>query len=543
LSLIKEIDYGTPESPLKDTVDIEIDGLPATVTAGTTILRAARESGVEIPRLCATDSLKPFGSCRLCVVEVEGRKGYPASCTTPVEPGMKIRTQTDQVARLRRNVMELYISDHPLDCLTCSANGDCELQDMAGAVGLREVRYGMDGANHLDAPVDDSNPYFSFDPSKCIVCSRCVRACDEVQGTFALTIEGRGFDSKVAASVGETFLESECVSCGACIQVCPTATLMEKSIIDHGQPEHSVITTCAYCGVGCSFKAEMKGDQVVRMTPYKDGEANHGHSCVKGRFAWGYSTHKDRVLDPMIRDNTSDPWRKVTWDEAIGFAARRFKEIQEKYGRKSIGGITSSRCTNEEVWLVQKLVRAAFGNNNVDTCARVCHSPTGYGLKQTLGTSAGTQLFDSVMDADVITVIGANPTEGHPVFASQMIQRLRQGAKLIVIDPRKIGLVRSPHIKADYHVALLPGTNVPIINAKPGKHACSSRNIHPKKSQKFRACRQTSFMARQDFTAVPISQPSTTDLASPSTARVRQWSWAWRISQWPRATSALPVLV
>ncbi len=465
MSLIKDIDYGTPESLFEDTVDIEIDGLPTTVKAGTTILRAAREMGVDIPRLCATDSLKPFGSCRLCVVEVEGRKGYPASCTTPVEPGMKILTQTDQVARLRRNVMELYISDHPLDCLTCSANGDCELQDMAGAVGLREVRYGMDGANHLDAPVDDSNPYFSFDPSKCIVCSRCVRACDEVQGTFALTIEGRGFDSKVAASIGETFLDSECVSCGACIQVCPTATLMEKTIIDHGQPEHSVITTCAYCGVGCAFKAEMKGDQLIRMTPYKDGHANHGHSCVKGRFAWGYATHKDRILDPMIRDNTSDPWRKVTWDEAIGFAARRFKEIQKKYGRKSIGGITSSRCTNEEVWLVQKLVRAAFGNNNVDTCARVCHSPTGYGLKQTLGTSAGTQLFDSVMDADVITVIGANPTVGHPVFASQMKQRLRQGAKLIVIDPREIDLVRSPHVEADYHLPLLPGTNVPIINA------------------------------------------------------------------------------
>ncbi len=465
MSLIKDIDYGTPESALEETVDIEIDGLPATVKAGTTILRAARENGVEIPRLCATDSLKPFGSCRMCVVEIEGRKGYPASCTTRVEAGMQIRTQTDQVARLRRNVMELYISDHPLDCLTCSANGDCELQDVAGAVGLREVRYGMDGENHLDMPVDDSNPYFSFDPSKCIVCSRCVRACDEVQGTFALTIEGRGFESKVAASVGETFLDSECVSCGACIQVCPTATLMEKSIIDHGLPEHSVITTCAYCGVGCSFKAEMKGDQVVRMTPYKDGQANHGHSCVKGRFAWGYSTHKDRVLDPLIRDNTSDPWRKVSWDEAIGFAARRFKEIQEKYGRKSVGGITSSRCTNEEAYIVQKLVRAAFGNNNVDTCARVCHSPTGYGLKQTLGTSAGTQLFDSVMDADVIMVIGANPTEGHPVFASQMKRRLREGAKLIVIDPREIGLVRSPHIEADYHLPLTPGTNVPIINA------------------------------------------------------------------------------
>ena len=465
MSLIQETDYGTPESPLEETVDIEIDGLPATVRAGTTILRAARENGVEIPRLCATDSLKPFGSCRMCVVEVEGRKGYPASCTTPVEPGMQIRTQTEQVARLRRNVMELYISDHPLDCLTCSANGDCELQDVAGAVGLREVRYGMSGENHLDAPVDDSNPYFSFDPSKCIVCSRCVRACDEVQGTFALTIEGRGFESKVAASVGETFLDSECVSCGACVTACPTATLMEKSIIDNGLPEHSVVTTCAYCGVGCSFKAEMKGDQVVNMAPYKDGQANHGHSCIKGRFAWGYSTHRERVLDPLIRDKTSDPWRKVSWDEAIGFAARRFKEIQEKHGRKSIGGITSSRCTNEEVWLVQKMVRAAFGNNNVDTCARVCHSPTGYGLKQTLGTSAGTQLFDSVMDADVIMVIGANPTEGHPVFASQMKRRLREGARLIVIDPREIGLVRSPRIKADYHLPLMPGTNVPMINA------------------------------------------------------------------------------
>jgi formate dehydrogenase major subunit len=465
MSLLKEADYGTPSSALTETVSVEIDGMPVTVRAGSTVMRAARESGVDVPKLCATDSLKPFGSCRLCLVEIEGRKGYPASCTLPVEDGMKIRTQTETLAKLRRNVMELYISDHPLDCLTCSANGDCELQDMAGAVGLREVRYGMDGKNHLFEAIDESNPYFTFDPTKCIVCSRCVRACDEIQGTFALTIEGRGFDSKVAASMGESFFDSECVSCGACIQACPTATLMEKSIIDHGQPEHSVLTTCAYCGVGCSFKADMKGDQVVRMTPHKDGQANHGHSCVKGRFAWGYASHKERVLDPLMRDSIHDPWRKVSWDEAIQYSARRFKEIQAKYGRKSVGGITSSRCTNEEVFIVQKLVRAAFGNNNVDTCARVCHSPTGYGLKQTLGTSAGTQPFDSVMDADVIIVIGANPTEGHPVFASQMKRRLRQGAKLIVMDPRKIGLVRSPHIQADYHLPLLPGTNVPMINA------------------------------------------------------------------------------
>ena len=465
MNKVRQADFGTPLPKSTDTVRIEIDGLPATVKAGTSILRAARESGVDIPKLCATDSLKPFGSCRMCLVEVEGRKGYPASCTTPVEAGMKIRTQTESLATLRRNVMELYISDHPLDCLTCSANGDCELQDVAGSVGLREVRYGFDGENHLQAEIDTSNPYFQFDASKCIVCSRCVRACDEVQGTFALTIQGRGFESKVSAGIGESFLDSECVSCGACVQACPTATLMEKSIVDHGQPDHSVKTTCAYCGVGCSFVAEMKGDQVVRMTPDNGGGANHGHSCVKGRFAWGYSTHRDRILNPLIRNSIDEPWRQVGWDEAIQFAAKRFKDIQQEFGRKSIGGITSSRCTNEEVFAVQKLVRAAMGNNNVDTCARVCHSPTGYGLKQTLGTSAGTQPFDSVMDADVIVVIGANPTEGHPVFASQMKRRLRQGARLIVVDPRRIGLVKSPHIRADYHLPLLPGTNVPIINA------------------------------------------------------------------------------
>ncbi len=461
----REVDFGTPASKSSAMVEIEIDGLPARVKAGSTIMRAARENGVDVPKLCASDNLEPFGSCRLCLVEIEGRKGYPASCTTPVEAGMKIRTQTEALAKLRRNVMELYISDHPLDCLTCSANGDCELQDMAGAVGLREVRYGFDGENHLDAEIDSSNPYFSFDPSKCIVCSRCVRACDEVQGTFALTIAGRGFESKVSASIDQDFIDSECVSCGACVQACPTATLMEKSIIDHGQPEHSVVTTCAYCGVGCSFKADMKGDQVVRMTPYKDGQANHGHSCVKGRFAWGYSTHKERVLDPMLRDSIDEPWRVVSWEEAIAHTAKRFKDIQAKYGRKSVGGITSSRCTNEEVYIVQKLVRAAFLNNNVDTCARVCHSPTGYGLKKTLGTSAGTQPFDSVMDADVIMIIGANPTDGHPVFASQMKRRLREGARLIILDPRKIDLVRSPHVQADFHLPLLPGTNVPMINS------------------------------------------------------------------------------
>ena len=476
MSLIHEIDYGTPHAKSETTVTLTIDGQSVTVPEGTSIMRAAMEAGTQIPKLCATDMVDAFGSCRLCLVEIEGRAGTPASCTTPVAPGLVVHTQSKRLKKLRKGVMELYISDHPLDCLTCAANGDCELQDMAGAVGLRDVRYGYEGENHVFAksngapnaawmPKDESNPYFTYDPSKCIVCSRCVRACEEVQGTFALTISGRGFDSRVSPGMNESFLGSECVSCGACVQACPTATLTEKSVIEIGQPEHSVVTTCAYCGVGCAFKAEMRGEEVVRMVPYKDGKANRGHSCVKGRFAWGYATHKERILKPMIRKKITDPWQEVSWDEALDYAASELKRIQSKYGRTSIGGITSSRCTNEETYLVQKLIRAGFGNNNVDTCARVCHSPTGYGLSTTFGTSAGTQDFDSVEHMDVGIVIGANPTDAHPVFGSRMKKRLREGAKLIVIDPRKTDLVRSAHIEADYHLPVRPGTNVAVVTA------------------------------------------------------------------------------
>ncbi len=462
-------DLGTPASANPAQVTVDVDGVTVTVPEGTSVMRAAALAGVKVPKLCATDTLKAFGSCRLCLVEIEGRKGYPASCTTTVMPGMKIKTQSEKLAQLRHGVLDLYISDHPLDCETCPANGHCELQDMAAAVGITESSYGPTGASHKPSPKDESNPYFAFDPELCIVCSRCVRACDEVQGTFALTIQGRGFASKVSASQNEPFMDSECVSCGACVESCPTAALTEKSIIGLGQPERNVTTTCAYCGVGCSFQAEVRGEgaevEVVRMAPNRNGHANHGHACIKGRFAFGYATHSDRVTTPLIRKKITDPWQEATWDEAIHYAASEFKRIQAKYGKHSVGGITSSRCTNEETFLVQKLVRAAFGTNNVDTCARVCHSPTGYGLKHTLGESAGTQEFDSVMQSDVIMIIGANPTDGHPVFASQMKRRLRQGAKLIVVDPRATGIVHSPHVHADYHLSLRPGTNVAIVNA------------------------------------------------------------------------------
>ncbi len=471
MSFVHEIDYGTLQSKSAKTVTLTIDGKPITVPEGTSIMRAAMEAGIEIPKLCATDMLEAFGSCRLCLIEIEGRNGTPASCTTPVAPGIIVHTKTARLDRIRKGVMELYASDHSITSLDRDAkeNKYIELLDVAEDVDLKEVRYGFDGARHPNSGIDASNPYFVYDPAKCIVCSRCVRACEEVQGTFALTISGRGFDSIVSAGMNEPFLESECVSCGACVQACPTGSLIEKSVLAaqaiEKPADHSVVTTCAYCGVGCSFKAEMHGEEVVRMVPYKDGKANRGHSCVKGRFAWGYANHKERILKPMLRETITEPWREASWDEAITRVASEFKRIQKTYGRESIGGITSSRCTDEETYLVQKLVRAGFGVNNVDTCARVCHSPTGYGLTNTFGTSAGTQDFDSVEHTDVVILIGANPTDAHPVFASRLKKRLRQGAKLIVIDPRRIDLVRTPHVAAVHHLPLLPGTNVAMLTA------------------------------------------------------------------------------
>jgi formate dehydrogenase major subunit len=522
MSLIQETDFGTPHSKSETMITLTIDGQSVTVPEGTSIMRAAMEAGTQIPKLCSTDMVDAFGSCRLCLIEIEGRAGTPASCTTPAMQGLVVHTQTERLKKLRKGVMELYISDHPLDCLTCAANGDCELQDMAGAVGLRDVRYGYEGGNHVFAksngaanaawmPKDESNPYFTYDPSKCIVCSRCVRACEEVQGTFALTISGRGFESRVSPGMSESFLGSECVSCGACVQACPTATLTEKSVIEIGQPEHSVVTTCAYCGVGCTFKAEMRGEEVVRMVPYKDGKANRGHSCVKGRFAWGYTTHKERILNPMIREKITDPWREVSWDEAFDYAASEFKRIQAKYGRTSIGGITSSRCTNEETYLVQKLVRAGFGNNNVDTCARVCHSPTGYGLATTFGTSAGTQDFDSVEYTDVMMIIGANPTDAHPVFASRMKKRLRAGAKLIVLDPRRIDIIRSAHVEAQHHLPLMPGTNVAVLTAMA--HVIVTEGLVDEAFVRER-CDWSEFQDWAQFVALPNNSPEATAMAT-----------------------------
>jgi formate dehydrogenase major subunit len=514
MSFVKEIDYGTPASKAEKTVTLTVDGREVTVPEGTSIMRAAMDAGIEIPKLCATDMLDSFGSCRVCLVEIEGRNGTPASCTTPVADGITVKTKSERLDTIRRGVMELYVSDHPAAWNEQRGTGASEFDKVAREVGLTENRYGTDGRNHV-APGngslnidyiarDESNPYFTYDPSQCIVCSRCVRACEEVQGTFALTVEGRGFESRISAGMHEPFMESECVSCGACVQACPTDALREKSVLEQGLPDHSVVTTCAYCGVGCSFVAEMKGEEVVRMVPHKAGKANRGHSCVKGRFAYGYTTHKDRILNPMIREKITDPWREVSWDEAFAHVANEFRRLQYQYGRGSIGGITSSRCTNEETYLVQKLVRQGFGNNNVDTCARVCHSPTGYGLKTTFGTSAGTQDFDSVEHADVVMIIGANPTDGHPVFASRLKKRLRQGAKLIVLDPRRIDLVRMPHVEASHHLPLKPGTNVAVLTALA--HAIVSEGLFDEAFIRER-CDWDEFQDWADFVLQPENSP------------------------------------
>jgi formate dehydrogenase major subunit len=502
-------DMGTP-APLRigGLVSLTVDGREVTVPENSSVMRAAALAGVKVPKLCATDSLDAFGSCRVCLVEIEGRKGFPASCTTTVDDGMVVNTRSDRLDGLRRNVIELYVSDHPLDCVTCSANGDCELQDVAESLGVENSRYGLGGESHRGADKDTSNPYFTFDPSQCIVCYRCVRACDDIQGTFALTVDGRGFASKVTSGQLENFMESDCVSCGACVDHCPTEALMEKSVIEHGLPERSVITTCAYCGVGCSFNAELKGDTVLRMTPDKKGLANEGHACIKGRFAFGYATHKDRITKPMIRDSIDDPWREVSWQEAFEYTATRLRAIQDKYGLNSIGGITSSRCTNEETYLVQKMVRAAFGNNNVDTCARVCHSPTGYGLKTTLGESAGTQAFNSVAHADVVMVMGANPSDAHPVFASRLKHRLREGARLIVVDPRRIDLVNSPHVRADHHLALRPGSNVAFINAMA--HVVVTEGLDDREFIELR-CENEAWLKWREFISGEQNSPETTE--------------------------------
>lgn len=440
-----------------------INDKPCVFETGETILQYTRRHWGKdsIPTLCDAPNLEAFGSCRVCSVEValeqDGPRRTKASCHTLVEPGMFIYTESADIQKLRKNIIELVLTDHPLDCLTCEVNGNCELQDVAARVGIRKVRY-PEGKNHLDREKDLSHPYMTSDLSKCIMCFRCVRACDEVQGQLVLSVSGRGFDSKIIKGLDQSFFESDCVSCGACAQACPTSAISDiyqsKALV--GQDK--VRTVCTYCGVGCNLEVSVKNDSILSIQAPWDAEVNKGHTCLKGRYAFSFYDHPERLRYPMIKRN--GVLERVTWNEVYDFIAEKLTAIRAEHGPNSIGGISSSRCTNEENYLMQKFIRAVIGTNNIDGCARVCHSPTAIGMQRTFGTGAATNSVADIQLTDCIMVIGANPTEGHPVTGAKLRQFAMKGKPTIVIDPRRTEIAKY----ATHHLQLRPGTNIAVLD-------------------------------------------------------------------------------
>lgn len=440
-----------------------INGRPCILESGETILHfVKRNIGKNtVPTLCDAPNLQPFGSCRVCSVEVSlsenGPRRVVASCHTPIMPGSFIFTESEKIQKLRKNIIELVLTDHPLDCLTCEVNNNCELQTVAARVGIRDVRY-PEGKNHLDRKKDLSHPYMTMDLSKCINCYRCVRACDEVQGEMVLSMSGRGFDSKIIKGADTSFFESDCVSCGACAQACPTSAISDvfesKSVVR----DTVTRTVCTYCGVGCNLEVSVLNQQVKSIQAPYGAEVNQGHTCLKGRFAFSFYNHPDRITTPLIKRNGQ--FEKTTWDEAYDFIAEKLEKILREYGPDAVAGISSARCTNEENYLMQKFIRAVVGTNNIDCCARVCHSPTALGMQRTFGTGAATNSIEDLKHTNCILVIGANPTDGHPVTGAKMKQFAMKGKTTIVIDPRKTELAKY----ATHHLALRPGTNVALLN-------------------------------------------------------------------------------
>jgi formate dehydrogenase major subunit len=438
-------------------VKLTINGRAVVAQPGDTIYTAARRAGIEIPSLCASEHLAPFGSCRLCLCEIEGRPGTPASCTTPVQEGMNVSTTSERLVRHRRNIIELYLSEQSEGGQQASV-----LSELARALGVHTVRYRQPERRRTYEDV--SNPFFSFRNDLCVSCARCVRACEEIQGTNALTMAGRGFRAFPAAGAAwltdsaDGFASSNCVSCGACVKECPTGALTEKSVLERGRPDRFVRTVCAYCGVGCAFNAGLRDGQVVQMIPADDGPSNLGHACMKGRFGWTYITAPDRLRTPLMRDGKT--WKELPWDEALDRVAREFSRIKDAYGPDALAAISSSRGTNEENYLFGKFMRCVIGTNHIDNCARVCHSATVTGMMETLGASAATNSIEDIDVAKLIMVVGANPTESHPVVGARIKRAHRRGVPLIVIDPRRIELARL----ADLHLQLEPGTNVALLN-------------------------------------------------------------------------------
>ena len=441
-----------------------IDNRAFKIEEGETILSYIRRYKDKklVPTLCDAPNLDPFGSCRVCSVEVALEANGPvktmASCHTPVAEGQYIYTSTEAVKALRKNIVELVLTDHPLDCLTCEVNGNCELQTVAAQVGIRDVRY-PEGDNHLYRMKDLSHPYMTSDLSKCINCYRCVRACDEVQGEFVLSMSGRGFDSKIIKGLDDSFMDSDCVSCGACSQACPTSAISDVFQSKAIQATDTTRTICTYCGVGCNLEVSTSNGEILSIRAPYDAEVNQGHTCLKGRYAFKFYDHPERLNSPMIKRNGE--FEKVSWDEVYDYIANKLTGFKEEFGPDSMAGISSSRCTNEENYLMQKFYRAVINTNNIDGCARVCHSPTALGMQRTYGTGAATNSIDDLKDTNCIMVIGANPTDAHPVTGAKLKQfAMKSDNVSIVLDPRRTELARY----ATHHIALRPGTNVAVLN-------------------------------------------------------------------------------
>lgn len=438
-----------------------LNNRPLPIVAGETILEFCRRHNYDIPTLCDDSRLDAYGSCRVCSVDValtaDGPSKVVASCHTPISENMYIQSDSERVQNLRRNIVELVLSDHPPDCLTCESNGNCELQDVAGKTGVRQIRY-AEGKNHLEQDKDTSHPYMRMDLSKCINCYRCVRACDEIQGEFVLGVAGRGFDARIIAGNDVNFEQSDCVSCGACAHTCPTAAISDKFQSKSVEANKKVRTVCSYCGVGCNLEVSVKNDEILSIRAPNDAEVNQGHTCLKGRYAWRFYNHPERLNTPLVRKNGE--LQPASWDEAYQYLAEKLLAIKAQHGSDAIAGISSSRCTNEENYLMQKMIRVALGTNNIDCCARVCHSPTAFGMQKSFGTGAATNSIADLKHTEFIMLIGANPTAAHPVTGAKIKQKVMKGTPLIVIDPVETELARY----ANWHLQLKPGTNVAVLN-------------------------------------------------------------------------------
>ncbi|MBX2982343.1 MAG: formate dehydrogenase subunit alpha [Flavobacteriales bacterium] len=455
-----------------DTQVAYINGKATPIVEGETILDLLRRNmGPDpVPTLCDAPNLEAFGSCRVCSVEVALKEDGPtkvmASCHTPVAQGQYIITHSERMKRLRKNIVELVLTNYPVEKLKTEDHGANELYNVVQQTGfdMDSVRYPK-GALPLDAAgpdkefaLDTTHPYMVSDLESCINCYRCVRACDEVQGEMVLTMTGRGFDSWISKGTGESFNDSDCVSCGACAQACPTSAITDVFRSKETVADRIVRTVCTYCGVGCNLDVRVKDEKVVAIRAPYDAEANQGHTCLKGRYAFSFYDHPDRIRTPLIKKDGA--FVEATWDEAYDFIANKFAQLKKDFGPDSIAGISSARCPNEENYLMQKFMRAVIGTNNIDCCARVCHSPTALGMQYTYGTGAATNSIDDINATDCMMVIGANPTDAHPVTGAKIKQQAMKGKTLIVIDPRRIHLAKY----AQHFLQLKPGTNVALLN-------------------------------------------------------------------------------